>query len=85
MKHTYGRMDTSVGHVFKTFEAHVGVPEGTLFEYVSKEDWTEEYQRRFVDGNRAGKSRAGDIEAEFHLSGEYPDWWEGVRMGGNEK
>ncbi len=31
-------------------------------------------------GNQAGKSSAGTLELEYHLTGQYPDWW---RAAGN--
>ena len=50
------------------------------------------YQRRFHDtgaecsqrllmaGNRIGKSMSGASEVAMHLTGLYPDWWEGRRF-----
>jgi phage terminase large subunit-like protein len=37
-------------------------------------------QRAFVAGNRVGKTEAGAFETVCHATGEYPDWWEGVRF-----
>jgi phage terminase large subunit-like protein len=31
-------------------------------------------------GNQLGKTLAGAAEAAMHLTGEYPDWWEGRRF-----
>ena len=31
-------------------------------------------------GNGSGKSFAGDYELTLHMTGEYPDWWEGARF-----
>lgn len=31
-------------------------------------------------GNRVGKTVAGGFEAALHLTGRYPDWWEGKRF-----
>lgn len=31
-------------------------------------------------GNQLGKTMAGAAEAAFHLTGEYPEWWEGKRF-----
>jgi phage terminase large subunit-like protein len=36
-------------------------------------------QRMFRAGNRSGKTIAAAIEVVFHLTGEYPNWWEGHR------
>jgi phage terminase large subunit-like protein len=37
-------------------------------------------ERCFMAGNRMGKSEAGAYEATLHLTGRYPDWWEGRRF-----
>lgn len=37
-------------------------------------------ERLFMAGNRVGKSEAGGFEIALHLTGEYPDWWEGKRF-----
>ncbi len=34
----------------------------------------------FLAGNRVGKSVAGAYALSCHLTGEYPDWWEGRRF-----
>lgn len=34
-------------------------------------------QRLFLAGNRTGKTYCGCIEDAIHLTGIYPDWWEG--------
>ncbi|RYG61709.1 MAG: DNA packaging protein [Alphaproteobacteria bacterium] len=36
-------------------------------------------ERLFLAGNRVGKTLAGACEMAFHLTGHYPDWWDGVR------
>jgi len=37
-----------------------------------------EYRERcFMAGNRVGKTIAGGCETTYHLTGDYPDWWEG--------
>lgn len=36
--------------------------------------------RAFFAGNRCGKSYAGMMEDTYHLTGLYPDWWEGHRF-----
>lgn len=38
------------------------------------------YERLFLAGNRVGKSFSGLFEDVLHLTGEYPDWWEGRRF-----
>ena len=37
------------------------------------------YERLFLAGNRVGKSYSGLYENVCHLTGIYPDWWEGRR------
>lgn len=37
-------------------------------------------QRVFLAGNRVGKSVTGAYELACHLTGIYPDWWEGKRF-----
>ena len=36
-------------------------------------------ERLLMAGNQLGKTLAGAAEAAFHLTGLYPDWWEGRR------
>lgn len=39
------------------------------------------YQERcFMAANRCGKTVTGAFEATCHLTGDYPDWWEGRRF-----
>lgn len=37
-------------------------------------------ERLFMAANRSGKSVAGGAEMTYHLTGRYPDWWEGRRF-----
>jgi len=37
-------------------------------------------ERAFIAGNRCGKTVAGGYETTLHLTGLYPDWWEGRRF-----
>lgn len=37
-------------------------------------------ERCFMAANRVGKSEAGAFESTLHLTGRYPDWWEGRRF-----
>lgn len=37
-------------------------------------------ERLFMAANRVGKTDAGSFEATCHLTGRYPDWWEGRRF-----
>lgn len=37
-------------------------------------------ERLFLAANRVGKSLAGAYEVACHVTGDYPDWWEGKRF-----
>lgn len=37
-------------------------------------------ERAFIAANRAGKTIAGAFEMTCHLTGRYPDWWEGKKF-----
>jgi phage terminase large subunit-like protein len=37
-------------------------------------------ERLFMAGNQLGKTLAGAAEASMHLTGRYPDWWNGKRF-----
>ena len=37
-------------------------------------------ERLFLAGNRCGKTMAGAFELAIHLTGLYPEWWEGKRF-----
>ena len=37
-------------------------------------------ERAFIAGNRCGKTLAGAYEMTLHLTGRYPDWWQGRRF-----
>ncbi|WP_042776625.1 terminase large subunit domain-containing protein [Sinorhizobium fredii] len=39
-------------------------------------------ERLFMAGNQLGKTLAGAAEAAMHLTGKYPDWWDGRRFDG---
>jgi len=38
-------------------------------------------ERLFMAGNQLGKTIAGGSEWAMHLTGRYPDWWEGKTFG----
>ena len=49
------------------------------------------YERLFMAGNQLGKTFAGAAETAMHLTGRYPQWWQGrrwdrpiVAIGGSE-
>jgi phage terminase large subunit-like protein len=37
-------------------------------------------ERLFIAANRVGKTIAGGCETVYHLTGDYPDWWQGRRF-----
>lgn len=37
-------------------------------------------QRILMAANRVGKTYCGAVETAYHLTGEYPEWWEGRRF-----
>lgn len=37
-------------------------------------------ERAFIAANRSGKTRTGSYEMEKHLTGDYPEWWQGRRF-----
>ena len=37
-------------------------------------------ERAFIAANRVGKTLSGSVEMTYHLTGEYPNWWEGRRF-----
>lgn len=39
-------------------------------------------ERLFMAANRVGKTTAGAYESSVHLTGQYPDWWQGERFSG---
>lgn len=42
-------------------------------------------ERLFMAGNQLGKTWAGGSEAAMHATGDYPDWWDGHRIGSPSK
>jgi phage terminase large subunit-like protein len=51
-------------------------------------DWQKEFyysgveykQRMLMAANRVGKTFSSCIELAYHLTGRYPEWWEGIRF-----
>src|SRR6478735_123623 len=37
-------------------------------------------ERLLMAGNQLGKTYCGGAEAAYHLTGKYPDWWQGRRF-----
>lgn len=65
-----------------------GLPETLEIEGWSKKPWQLDFhnlgrdhkERMIVAGNGTGKSISGAYETALHLTGLYPDWWEGYRF-----
>lgn len=38
------------------------------------------WERCLMAANRSGKTYSAGFETAFHLTGEYPDWWTGIRF-----
>ncbi len=59
-------------------------PEGTPYSidaYYKHKAFFDKCKKRvlFIAGNRCGKTLAGAYAMACHLTGYYPDWWDGVR------
>jgi phage terminase large subunit-like protein len=58
-----------------------------LFKYAPY-DWQKQFhaagrdhaERMLMAANRVGKTMSAGAEVAYHLTGEYPDWWEGKRF-----
>ena len=50
------------------------------YKYQQKFHNTVASQRLLMAGNRIGKSFCGATELAYHLTGKYPDWWEGKKF-----
>ena len=37
-------------------------------------------ERMIIAANRVGKTVSGGVEVAYHMTGDYPDWWEGKRF-----
>ena len=56
--------------------------------YFQPYEWQEEFykagktnkQRMLMAANRVGKTASQAAEVAYHLTGLYPDWWEGIRF-----
>lgn len=57
-------------------------------EFYKPYDWQKEFykagtdnkQRMLMAANRVGKTASQAAEVAYHLTGLYPDWWEGIRF-----
>jgi len=62
--------------LLKNFVFYTPNPKQASFHEAGKEA----IERLFLAGNRTGKTYCGCIEDAIHLTGIYPDWWEGHRF-----
>lgn len=60
-------------HSAKGFDKFVPVPSDTKKEGLA-------IQRALRAANQVGKTYSGAIEMAYHLTGQYPEWWEGHRF-----
>ena len=69
--------DNDIDSVFnKRFLFYKPNPKQASFQSAGKEA----IERLFLAGNRTGKTYCGCIEDAIHLTGVYPEWWEGHRF-----
>ncbi len=67
--------------------------EANRLEYFEPYPWQVEFykaglenkQRMLMAANRVGKTASQAVEVAYHLTGLYPDWWEGIRFTGKTK
>ena len=52
------------------------------YDYQKRFHNTKAQQSLLMAGNRIGKSFSGAMELAYHLTGLYPEWWEGKRFDG---
>ena len=55
-------------------------PKQTAFHQARDAQGQLAIERLFMAGNQLGKTKAGGCEAAMHLTGRYPDWWQGHRF-----
>jgi phage terminase large subunit-like protein len=73
--------DSDVIHPFeptKTFFAREKYPKHLEFMRAGKHF----NQRMFMAANQVGKTTVAAVEVTYHVTGLYPDWWEGRRLNG---
>ena len=81
---TTGQLDNVAGLVKQFQDFH---QQYRLHNY-KPYDWQREFhnagkdhtERMLMAANRVGKTLSAGAEVAFHLTGEYPDWWEGKRF-----
>ena len=62
--------------------------EQNRLKYFKPYPWQKEFykagienkQRMLMAANRIGKTYSQAVEVAYHLTGKYPDWWEGIRF-----
>ena len=68
----------------KELEARMKESQNTYVAYEKQKEFHEigiEYAERcLMAGNQTGKTYSGAMECYFHLSGNYPEWWRGLKF-----
>lgn len=68
----------------KELEARMKESQNTYAAYEKQKEFHEigiEYAERcLMAGNQTGKTYSGAMECYFHLSGNYPEWWRGLKF-----
>ena len=52
------------------------------FQRETHDAGTNNPERMLMAANRVGKTQCAGAEVAYHLTGEYPDWWQGKRFDG---
>ena len=70
--------------VLKELEARKKEAQNTYVPYERQADFhtrgVEFAERCLMAGNQTGKTYSGAMECYFHLSGNYPEWWRGLKF-----
>jgi phage terminase large subunit-like protein len=70
--------------VLKELEARKKESQNTYRAYEKQQEFHEigiDYAERcLMAGNQTGKTYSGAMECYFHLSGNYPEWWRGLKF-----
>jgi len=70
-----------IARELKYREEHDRLKHYTPYEYQIEFHRAIGNQKLLMAANRIGKSYCGAMEMAIHLTGEYPEWWEGRRWG----
>lgn len=78
-------MDAALGPLIARFEREI---KASKLSFYKPYDWQKEYhaagrdnpERMLMAANRVGKTMSAGAEIAYHLTGDYPEWWEGKRF-----